>query len=97
MVLPSMASLASSLYVRKQLGIYDNMLLHILTAAGGFEWQFPFTVRGRKGIKRRVCGSGKNRWRRTSYDYVQDLSSHDDAYDGGSVCYWIFGQLGMII
>ena len=50
MVLPSMASLASSLYIRKQLGIYDNMLLHVITAYGGFEGNFLLLYGVAKGL-----------------------------------------------
>lgn len=59
MVLPSMASLASSLYVRKQLGIYDNMLLHILTAAGGFEGNFLLLYGVAKGLSGEYAEAAK--------------------------------------
>lgn len=40
MVLPFSSSLAASLYLRKVMGLYDNMFLHILTGPTGFGFNF---------------------------------------------------------
>ena len=40
MIIPVVGNLSASLYVRKVLHIYDNLWLHILTASGGFGFNF---------------------------------------------------------
>lgn len=53
MVIPVVGNMSSSLYVRRVLGIYDNMFLHIITASGGFGMNFMLIY----GAVKSVSGS----------------------------------------
>ena len=50
MVIPVVGNVSSSLYVRKQLDIYDNMFLHIVCSQGGFGMNFMLIYGAVKGI-----------------------------------------------
>ncbi|MBO5480410.1 MAG: carbohydrate ABC transporter permease [Clostridia bacterium] len=50
MIIPVVGTLGASLQVRKVLGIYDNMLLHILTASGGFGFNFVLLYNALKAL-----------------------------------------------
>ena len=53
MIIPVVGNMSSSLYVRRVLGIYDNMFLHIITASGGFGLNFMLIY----GAVKAVAGS----------------------------------------
>lgn len=50
MVVPVVGNVSSSLYVRKQMGIYDNMFLHVVCSQGGFGMNFMLIYGAVKGI-----------------------------------------------
>ena len=50
MVLPFSASLSASLYLRKMMGIYDNIFAHIFWGASGFGFNFVLLYGNIKGL-----------------------------------------------
>lgn len=50
MIVPVVGNVSSSLYVRKQMGIYDNMFLHVVCSQGGFGMNFMLLYGAIKGI-----------------------------------------------
>ena len=50
MIVPVVGNTSSSLFVRKQLGIYDNMFLHVLVSEGGFGMNFMLMYGSLKAI-----------------------------------------------
>lgn len=50
MIIPIVGNLPSSLAIRKALGIYDNLLLHILTCGSGFGFNYILLYGAFKGL-----------------------------------------------